>query len=83
LRELGALLAVALGYPPSAGAALGAALPIIGELLDSINSGGQAGALDPTYLLQVPALVKALRGSTDEPDEDALLDQVKDFLRNT
>ncbi|MBD3293786.1 MAG: hypothetical protein GF393_12755 [Armatimonadia bacterium] len=81
LPELGALIAVALGYPPTAGAALGAALPIIGGLLDSINSGGLASALDDTHELQVPALVKALRGSTEEPDEDALLDQVKDFLK--
>jgi hypothetical protein len=81
LPELGALVAVALGYPPAAGAALGAALPIIGGLLDSINSGGQGAALDDTHVQEVPALVKALRGSTEEPDEDALLDQLKDFMK--
>lgn len=81
LPELGALIAVSLGFPPAAGAALGAALPVIGGLLNSIQAGGQGAALDPTYQQQVPALVRALRGSTEEPDEDALLDQVKDFLK--
>jgi uncharacterized protein YidB (DUF937 family) len=81
LPELGALIAVSLGFPPAAGAALGAALPVIGGLLNAIQAGGAGAALDPTYQQQVPALVRALRGSTEDPDEDALLDQVKDFLR--
>lgn len=83
LAEVGALIAVALGFPPEAGYILGAALPAIGGLLQDIDTAGNGGALDDTYLLQVPALVRALRGETEEPDEDALLDQVKDFLRNT
>jgi hypothetical protein len=81
LPELGALIAVSLGFPPAAGAALGAALPVIGGLLNAIQTGGAGAALDPTYQQEVPALVRALRGSTEDPDEDALLDQVKDFLR--
>lgn len=78
--ELGALLAAALGYPPALGAALGAALPQIGGLMEQINTGGQAAALGDVYQLPVEHLVKALRGATEEPDEDAMLDQVKDFL---
>lgn len=78
--ELGAIIAVSLGFDPALGAAIGTFLPAIGGQLQQIDSAGGLPDMQGIYQQEVPALVKALRGTTEEPDEDALLDKLKDFM---
>jgi hypothetical protein len=81
LAELGALVATALGFHPSLGSAVAIFLPRIGAMLQQVNQDDSSNQMDDLYQLPIGKVLESLRGPTLEPDEPALLDQVKDFLK--
>lgn len=81
LAELGALVATALGFHPSLGSAIAIFLPRIGAMLQQVNQDDSSNQMDDLYQLPIGKVLESLRGPTLEPDEPALLDQVKDFLK--
>jgi hypothetical protein len=81
LAELGALIATTLGFHPSLGSAIAIFLPRIGAMLQQVNQDDTSNQMDELYQLPIGKVLESLRGATLEPDEPALLDQVKDFLK--
>jgi hypothetical protein len=81
LAELGALIATALGFHPSLGSVIAIFLPRIGAMLQQVNQDDSSNQMDELYQLPIGKVLESLRGATLEPDEPALLDQVKDFLK--
>jgi hypothetical protein len=50
-------------------------------MLQQVNQDDSSNQMDDLYQLPIGKVLESLRGPTLEPDEPALLDQVKDFLK--